>query len=418
VLKIEDLIFKYGDMEILKSINIDIEKKDFSGIIGPNGSGKSTLLKNISKILQPESGVIYYDRKLLNEYNAQELAKSMAVVPQETRINFDFSIYDLIMMGRNPYQDRWGRIKEEDKKIVKRSMELTDTFKFKDKNINELSGGEQQRVIIARAIAQQPEVLLLDEPTASLDINYQREIYSLLSYLNNKLDITIVAVSHDLNLTGQYCDKIILLNNGDIFVTGTPEEVLTAKNISEVYNTEVIVKENTLTGKPYVTIVPKTFRPPENRASKNTKIHVICGGGTGKDLLEVLYTKGYVLSCGVLNQGDSDWETARRLNIELVEIPPFVPVDKEHKNKNINLMQKAELVVVCDTPFGNGNVSNLAQVAELTDTNIILFNERDITERDYTGGEAQKYWQEIIKCKDCYLVNNRQELFAIIKDIK
>lgn len=405
-------------MEILKSINIDIEKKDFSGIIGPNGSGKSTLLKNISKILQPESGVIYYDRKLLNEYNAKELAKSMAVVPQETHINFDFSIYDLIMMGRNPYQDRWGRIKQEDKNIVERSMELTDTIKFRNKNINELSGGEQQRVIIARAIAQQPEVLLLDEPTASLDINYQREIYSLLSYLNNKLDITIIAVSHDLNLTGQYCDDIILLNNGNIFATGTPEEVLTAENISEVYNTEVIVKESTLTGKPYVTIVPKTFREHDHTTTKDIKIHLICGGGTGKDLLEALYSKGYVLSCGVLNQGDSDWEVARRLNLELVEIPPFVPVDKDHKTENINLMKEAELVVVCDTPFGHGNVSNLAQVAELEDKTVILFNNRNITERDYTGGKAKEYWQEIIECEKCYLVDSKKELFAVLDDMK
>jgi len=296
-------------------------------------------------------------------------------------------------------------------------MELTDRAKFRDKNINELSGGERQRVIVARAIAQKPQVLLLDEPTASLDINYQREIYSLLSYLNNELDITIVAVSHDLNLTSQYCDRIVLLNEGGIFATGTPEEVLTAKNISQVYNTEVIIKENTLTGKPYVTIVPKVFRPKEHQISKNIKIHVICGGGTGKNLLKVLYRKGYIVSCGVLNQGDADWEIARRLNIELVEIPPFVPIDKEHRQKNINLMQEAELIIISDTPFGYGNVSNLVQVTEI-DKDLILFVNRDIGEKDYTGGKATQYWQKILQKENCYLINNIKGLFSLIDKIK
>ncbi len=417
MLKIEDLKFKYGNREVLKDISINIDKRDFTGIIGPNGSGKSTLLKNISKILQPESGIIYYDKKLLNDYSAQELARSMAVVPQETQINFDFSVYDLVMMGRNPYQDRWGRITEEDKNIVKESMELTDTVKFKDKNINELSGGEKQRVIIARALAQKPEVLLLDEPTASLDINYQREIYSLLSYLNNKLKITIIAVSHDLNLTGQHCDNIVLLKEGSIYKAGIPEEVLTAENIGEVYNTEVIVKASTLTGKPYVTLVPKTFNPHEHKKYKDIKIHVICGGGTGKELLEVLDRKGYILSCGVLNQGDADWEMARRLNIELVEVPPFVAIDDKHRTENIELMRNSNLIVVSNTPFGHGNLSNLTQLAELEDKDIILCASRDIEERDYTGGQAIKYWEELLKRDNCYLVNNIQKLFLILDNM-
>ncbi|MFW6270703.1 MAG: ABC transporter ATP-binding protein, partial [Bacillota bacterium] len=199
MIKADKLNYSYQqNKKILKNINFAITRKQFVGLIGPNGCGKSTLLKNISNILKPESGTVYLNKKLLNEYNSKDLAQKMAVVPQETYINFNFTVYDLIMMGRNPYQDRWGKVKKRDKKIIREAMNLTDTYHFKDKMVNTLSGGEKQRVIIARALAQKPRILLLDEPTASLDINYQGEIYDLLSYLNKELDLTILSVSHDL----------------------------------------------------------------------------------------------------------------------------------------------------------------------------------------------------------------------------
>jgi iron complex transport system ATP-binding protein len=141
VLKLENIDFSYGDIKILNRIDFHLKENEFIGIIGPNGSGKSTLLKNISKLLNPDSGFIYLDKNLLNDYSYKELAKKMAVVPQDTKVNFNFSVYDLVMMGRNPYQDRWGRITKEDKRKVNEAMELTDTKKFKDKSIQNLSGG-------------------------------------------------------------------------------------------------------------------------------------------------------------------------------------------------------------------------------------------------------------------------------------
>nr|AGF93485.1 iron compound ABC transporter ATP binding protein [uncultured organism] len=414
MLEIDNLDFSYGNFKVLKKINIDVEKKSFIGIIGPNGSGKSTLLKNISRILEPESGVIYIDSQMLNEYKSKDLARKLAVVPQDTTINFDFSVYDLIMMGRNPYQDRWGRVKEEDIEIVEEAMDLTDTTKFRDKNINELSGGEKQRVIIARALAQKPEVLLLDEPTSSLDINYQGEIFDLLSYLNRELSLTIITVSHDLNLTGQYCDKLILLHRGQIYATGSAEEVLTEEVISDVYQTKVIVKENPLTDRPYVTLIPQSYKISAGCDDRDEKIHIVCGGGTGKKLMEKLCNLGFDLSTGVLNQGDSDWETARKLNIDTVEIPPFVSISEEKIQENRELMKKADYILVADTPFGHGNLSNLKLVSELEDKKIILQDRRDFSERDYTGGNAKELWNEIISRDKSGLVNGVEEILEII----
>src|SRR6056297_875186 len=236
MINIKKLEFKYGNIDILKKIDLFLDEESFVGIIGPNGSGKSTLLKNISNVLQPNKGSVIIDNILLSKYRAKDLAKKIAVVSQDTNIDFNFNVYDIIMMGRNPYQDRWGRITVKDKEMVKRAMTLTDTYSLSEKNINELSGGERQRVIIARALAQDPEILLLDEPTSNLDINYQGEIYDILSYLNKELSITIVAVSHDLNLTAQYCEKLVLLDEGQIHSVGTAEEVLTEENIAGVYS--------------------------------------------------------------------------------------------------------------------------------------------------------------------------------------
>ena len=417
MLKIKDLNFSYNQIKVLDKINFGLEQKDFMGIIGPNGSGKSTLLRNINNILKPDSGAIYLDNNLLNKINTKELAKKMAVVPQETIINFNFTVYDLIMMGRHPYQDRWGRVKEKDKNIIEEVMQLTDTSKFRTKNINELSGGEKQRVIIARALAQKPDILLLDEPTSSLDINYQGEIFDLLSHLNQRLDLTILTVSHDLNLTSQYCDDIILLNQGEIFAAGSPEEVLTETNINRVYQTEVIVKTNPLTDRPYVTLIPGKYRSDSNINSQKLKIHIICGGGSGKEIMERLYYKGYDLSCGVINQGDSDWEMATKLNLDLIEIPPFSYIDQNSLLKVQSLIKDADVLIITDTPFGHGNVKNLKLVSEIKDQEIILMKKKDISERDYTNGKATEYWNQIIGKNKTRVVKDINEIFDEIKKI-
>lgn len=423
MLKIDKLKFSYNNREILKKIDLYLEEREFVGIIGPNGSGKTTLLKNISRILSPDSGVIYLNQKLLNSYDTGELARFMAVVPQDTAVNYNFTVYDLIMMGRNPYQDRWGRVKKEDKEIVEEVMELTDTVEFRDKRINELSGGERQRVIIARALAQKPRVLLLDEPTASLDINYQREIFDLLASLNKDLDLTVIVVSHDLNLSSQYCSKLVLLKDGKIFKVGKPEEVLTARNIKEVYHTEVVVKNNPLTGRPFIIMVPKVqvgvnSRKQDAAQTVNPKrIHVICGGGTGKKIINLLYNQGYIISCGVLNQGDADWEVAKKLGLKVAEIPPFVHIDRESLKYNRQLINCSDLVIVTDTPFGPGNLPNIALLTEIDDINIVLIEGKGIKDRDYTGGEAEKYWNKLVVKKHTHVIETTDKAFEFINKL-
>lgn len=420
MLKIADLSFNYNDINILKNIDLHIEKDEFLGIIGPNGSGKSTLLKNISNILKPKTGFIYLDKKILHEYKSKDLAKKMAVVPQDTNVNFNFTVYDIIMMGRNPYQNKWGKVNDKDLEIVDEVMEVTDTYDLQDKKVNQLSGGERQRVIIARALAQKPDILLLDEPTSNLDINYQREIFDLISDLNKKFSLTVIVVSHDLNLSSQYCDKLILLNEGEIFATGTAEEVLTEENIKEVYNTEVIIKKNSITNRPYVTLIPKNYTQTKEKNNKNNiRVHVIAGGGSATKLFQRLRKEGFSnISCGVLNQGDRDWETARKLNFDIVEIPPFDYVGEISSARNEKMVDKAEVIIVTDTPFGHGNVGNLELLLKIDEKPIILEVRRKFNERDYTvKGSAKKVWNEIIKKENKFICNNNDEIINKLKKI-
>ncbi|WP_114458892.1 MULTISPECIES: ABC transporter ATP-binding protein [unclassified Halanaerobium] len=418
MIDIKKLEFKYGNIDILKKIDLFLEEESFVGIIGPNGSGKSTLLKNISNVLHPDKGSVLIDNILLSKYRAKDLAKKIAVVPQNTNIGFNFNVYDIIMMGRNPYQDRWGRVTNKDEEMVKRAMALTDTYSLSEKNINELSGGERQRVIIARALAQDPEILLLDEPTSNLDINYQGEIYDILSYLNKELSITIIAVSHDLNLTAQYCEKLVLLDEGQIHSVGTAEEVLTEENIAEVYSTRVIIKNNPLSNKPYVTLIPHTYKKRDEKNNRDFKIHIIAGGGTGERYMELLWQKQYKLSAGVLNQGDADWQTARRLDIEIVEAPPFVDFRSKDIEANRNCLKNADLIVVTDVPFGRGNLANLKLVSEFVETPKVLFNTAPIQERDYTNGKATDLWNKILLHKNTLILQRKDNFLSVIKKVE
>ncbi|MCF6462873.1 ABC transporter ATP-binding protein [Clostridium sp. Cult1] len=251
ILQINKLYFSYGKTEVLKGIDFTINKNMVAGIIGGNGSGKSTLLKNISGYLKPESGNVFIGKKNIKDFSIKDKAKYIAYVPQEMPYDFEFNCYDIVMMGRMPFLKRFQSESEEDKNIVKESMEITNTWRFKDKNINELSGGERQRVYIARALAQKPKILLMDEPVSHLDIKYQIEILSLVNTLSNN-GILVITVLHDINLASQFCDEIFVMKEGKIMASGCPKKVLTPDNIKSAFSIEVELLNNPINHSPYV----------------------------------------------------------------------------------------------------------------------------------------------------------------------
>lgn len=251
MIRINNLCFSF-EHEVLKDININIERGKFYTILGPNGSGKTTLLRILSKSLQMEKGDIFLDGINVAQIKPTLLAKKMAVVPQSTEIEFDFSVQDIVLMGRTPHNTRFSSESEKDIKIAINAMKCTNTLQLKNKSINKLSGGEKQRVVVARAIAQDTEIILLDEPISHLDIHHQIEIMNQLRQLNKNKNITIVAVLHDLNIAAAYADHMILMHDGGVYSEGTPVEVLTEDIIKQVYGLEVYITKNPKTGKTFI----------------------------------------------------------------------------------------------------------------------------------------------------------------------
>lgn len=251
VIKIENLDFSFNE-KILNNINLNIKRGKFYSILGPNGSGKTTLLRLISKVLSMDEGKIFIDEKDLNRINTKELAKKLSVVPQNTNIEFDFPVKDIVLMGRAPYISRFSSETKEDKEICKEAMKITGTWELRDKSINALSGGERQRVIVARSIAQSTDIILLDEPISHLDIRHQVDILNEIKSMNKSRNVTIVAVLHDLNLAAAYSDELILMKNGTIYNQGTPENIIKEDIIKKVYDLNVCISRNPQTGKPFI----------------------------------------------------------------------------------------------------------------------------------------------------------------------
>ncbi|MBT3184454.1 MAG: ABC transporter ATP-binding protein [Nitrospina sp.] len=239
LMKLENISFAYETLPVLKDISLSTREQDFIGLIGPNGSGKSTLLKIMGAILKPDSGSIQFKESSLPKINKKLFAQSVSWIPQDHPMVFPFKVSEIVLMGRHPYLSPLSFESEEDFEISQRAMETTMTSQFADRYFNEISGGEKQRVMIASALAQDPEMMLLDEPTAALDLKYQIQILSILKNLNARHKMTLVMAMHDLNLASSFCNRLILLDEGQIVRDGTPEQVLKKDILEQVYGIEV-----------------------------------------------------------------------------------------------------------------------------------------------------------------------------------
>lgn len=235
-LEVTDLGYEYSEKKVLESISFNVRPGEILGILGPNGCGKTTMLKNLNRNLSPHKGCILLDGTDLEEMHKRDIAKRIASVPQSNEIRFAFTVREMVEMGRMPFQEAFRGNSSEDERIVDESMELTGISGMSDRLINTMSGGERQRVIIARAIAQSPEIILMDEPTLHLDINMQFEVLDLVSDLAKRKGLTVIIVSHDLPMVARYCDRMILIHDRTVYAEGTPEEILTPENMRTVFN--------------------------------------------------------------------------------------------------------------------------------------------------------------------------------------
>ncbi|MDR3282626.1 MAG: ABC transporter ATP-binding protein [Candidatus Methanoplasma sp.] len=249
MLETDKLSYTYDDKIVLDAVSLSIGKGEILGILGPNGCGKTTLLKNLNRNLHPHEGCVMVDGTDIEGMSKRSIARRVAVVPQTNEIRFAFTVREIVKMGRMPFQEAFRGDSSADMEIVEKAMERTGLLPLADRFINTVSGGERQRAIIARAMAQTPEVVLMDEPTLHLDINMQFEVLDLVSSLSRENALTVVIVSHDLPMVTRYCDRVILIHDHGVFAVGNPEEVLTPENMRTVFNIDAELEYDPRTGK-------------------------------------------------------------------------------------------------------------------------------------------------------------------------
>jgi iron complex transport system ATP-binding protein len=256
VLRLDNISLGYDKQTVLRNVNLEAKPAEMLGIIGPNGAGKSTLIRGITRLIQPTSGKIFLNGNEISGIPRQKLAQLVAVVPQNPTLPEPFTALEVVLMGRTPHLGLLRYEGEKDLTIVKNVMEATQTISFAERRVGELSGGERQRLTIARALAQEPKIILMDEPTANLDINYQIETLNLARELCQKQELIVVLTLHDLNLASQYCDRLVVLGKGTVYCQGTPQTVINAETIKDVYGAEVHVYPHPVNKLPTTLIVP------------------------------------------------------------------------------------------------------------------------------------------------------------------
>ena len=365
----------YRQQTVLHDVSLAIQAGQMVALLGPNGAGKSTLLRVLTGLQPLTGGAVQLFGQDLRQLRATERARLVAVVPQEVTTPMAFTVAELAALGRSVPRGRWANLTGTDQQAIEQALAYTDTLELRDRYYSELSGGEKQRAVIAMALAQEPQLLLLDEPTSHLDINHRLEVLHLLERLNRERGLTVVMTSHDLNLAAEFFPQLALLDHGRITASGGPADVLREDVLAEAYHCKLAVRRDA-TG--LLMILPtRTATAPTGK-----RVHVICGGGSGVEVLRRLCVAGWQVSCGVLNQGDTDAQTAVALGLPTVLEKPFSPLSAKALTTAGQLAQEADVIVVCEVPFGSGNIKNLDLARQ--PGKLVLLNTRQVTARDFT----------------------------------
>jgi len=393
ILSLQDITCGYGASTVLHGVSLQVAGGEVVGLVGPNGSGKTTLVRVASRALRPAGGTVRVGGLDTYALPAREAARLVAVVPQDLAPAFSFSVLEMVLMGRTPYLSSFGRGGDEDWARTRAAMVATGVQHLADRSVDELSGGERRRVVLAQALAQDAPLMLLDEPTTHLDVRHVLDVLAIVRRLAEREGAAVLAIHHDLNVAAATCDRLVALHRGEVVATGSPEEVVTADLLRGIYGVEADVTTDVSTGRPSVRLAV----PSEPVAPLGRRAHVVGGAGRGARIIRMLAEAGYDVSVGVLHASDTDANAAERLNLLRVSVPPFSHVDAEAEDAVRPLMREADLLVVCDAPFGPGNVANLRLALEAAEAGVttLLLEQVPIGERDFTGGEATALWSQL-----------------------
>ncbi|XVH30825.1 heme ABC transporter ATP-binding protein [Haloferacaceae archaeon DSL9] len=331
-----------GGATILEEVSLTARSGELVGVIGPNGAGKTTLLRVIRGAIAPRAGDVRFDGASLLGLSAKATSRRVATLPQDASVPFSFTVEEAVAMGRNPHIPRFSGPTREDRRAVHDAMERTSVAEFADRPITELSGGERQRVLVARAIAQATPCLLLDEPTASLDINHAIRTLELARSLVAEGKTALAAI-HDLNLAARYCDRLVLLSAGRVLATGSPEVVLTSERIRSAFGARAVVVSDPTVEAPLVT-------PLADVPTRSGDVHVIGGGSTARRVVTRLAVAGYDVSVGAVPDGDVAAAAAARYGGDAITTPPFGRIGEATATAVADRCAAADAVVVVGAP--------------------------------------------------------------------
>lgn len=383
---VDNVTVGYGGRAVLRDVSLAVNEGEMVGLIGPNGSGKSTLIKAIGGLLPLWSGQVTLNGGLPASCTQRDRARVLAVAPQNAFLPEAFTVLEVVLMGRYPHLGLLQFESRKDVNIALGALETTGLLSMADRRVSEMSGGERQRLLLARILAQEPEIILLDEPTAHLDIQRQMETMELLRALAIGGRSVLVAM-HDFSLAARFCDRLLLLNEGRVYAEGKPDAVLTADNLLSAFGIHVLVYKEVAGDRLVISPFTRKTRP------SSCRVHVIGGGGRGSRVMQMLCSEGFEVTAGVLNEGDADLSTALALCRAVAVIPSFAAIDPERHRDNLELIARADCTVVCDMPFGHANLLNL-KAAESART-LVLVEDIPISQRDFTGGEAAVAYEKL-----------------------
>ncbi|HET8844677.1 MAG TPA: ABC transporter ATP-binding protein [Ktedonobacteraceae bacterium] len=416
LLEIEDLAFGYSQQVLLYGVRVQVRRQEMIGLLGPNGSGKTTLLRLISGILQPSSGSIVVEGRLLTSWGRRRLAQRIAVVPQELQVPFAFTVEQMVGLGRTPFINLFGLRTRHDLQIIRDAMHQAEVDVLSERVFNELSGGERQRVMVAMALAQQPRLLLLDEPTSHLDIKYQVEMLELVKRLNRETGVTVIAAMHDLNLAARYFPRLLLFQRG-VVADGGPAEVLEPQLLQRVYG--ITVQVGVMRGAEHLSVLPPGENVSEGEETRQaSRVHIMAGGGSGALIMRALADARILFSAGALHVGDSDYTLALRLASDVITEQPFVPISETTLQSLQQRLQTISLLIVCPMPIGPGNLVLLHEALRVCQSGrtvlLLLPSGANISaletlpqqqllsllnspERDYASGEGLKLLRRLLE---------------------
>jgi iron complex transport system ATP-binding protein len=344
----------FGSRRILDGVNLSVVPGEFVGITGPNGAGKSTLLRALVGRVRPSAGTIVLRGRDLATYPLRERARLVSHLGQDPPDAFPFPVIDVVLMGRYPFLGRFARETAADLERARRAIEYVGLSGFEDRYYTELSGGERQLVLFARVLTQETELLLLDEPTANLDIHHQDQIFSMAWELTRE-GKSVVASLHNLNVSSQYCSRLVLLSGGRVVASGRPAEVLRPEVLDPVYGTRTVVSPSPATGSLTVSVVPRG-RAPDRRGRT---VHLVGGAGSAVNLTRELSRLGYRLTGGIAHAYDADEALWRALEVPRHTVSAFSRIGAEDVAAAAPLVEGADLAILTSFPVGPGNVENL-----------------------------------------------------------